>query len=133
MMPVEISQWRATIGCFCVSIQTPSPLGKNIVSSCSRPQALLVLLLSTIVLPLALMIQFLAVHTVATQLCFFIVDRTMVSCLCLPACITLRRYFFTRLFNFSNVFRTLSSVLFIISVQPSSNIFFSMRIFTLGA
>ena len=77
MMPVEISQWRATIGCFRVSIQTSSPLGKGL-----RPFSVLAhvlklywscccfIAISTIVLPLALMIQFLAVHSVATQLCF---------------------------------------------------------------
>ena len=75
MMLVEINQWRATIGCFRVSIQISSPLSKS-----PRPLCVLVHILklywicccfiavSIIVLPLTLMIHFLAVHSVATQL-----------------------------------------------------------------
>ena len=77
MMEVEINQWRATIGCFRVSIQTSSPLSKNI-----RPFSVLVhvlklywfcccfIAIAIIVLPSALMTHFLAVHSVATQLHF---------------------------------------------------------------
>ena len=77
MMPVELNQWRATIGCFRVSIETSSPMSKNV-----RPFSILshvlnlywfcccFIAISTIVLPFVLMVQFLLVHTVATQLCF---------------------------------------------------------------
>ena len=75
MMLVEINQWRATIGCFILSIQLLSSLSKG-----ARPLCVLVDILelywicccfiavSIIVLPLTLMIHFLPVHSVATQL-----------------------------------------------------------------
>ena len=78
MMPVEVNQWRATIGCFRATIQISSPLRKNF-----RPISVLVrvfwlfcfcygfVAISIFVLPLALLIQFLALHCVATQLRFF--------------------------------------------------------------
>ena len=77
MMPVEINQWRATIGCFRVSIQNSSPLKKSV-----KPLSILFQILklfwfcycfiaiSIFVLPLTLTIQFLAVHSVTNQSCF---------------------------------------------------------------
>ena len=77
MMLVEINQWRATIGCFHVSVQSLSPSGKTV-----RPFSVLLqvsklfwfcycfIAISTLALPILLIIQFLAVHLVATQLCF---------------------------------------------------------------
>ena len=75
MMPVEINQWRATIGCFLV--QSLSPLNKML-----RPFSIFLPILklywfcscfiaiSTLVLPLTITIQFLAINSVATQFCF---------------------------------------------------------------
>ena len=77
MMPVEVSQWRATIGCFCVSMQKLSPLTKSV-----KPFSILFQILklywfcfcfiaiSILALPCSLTIQFLAVNSVATQSCF---------------------------------------------------------------
>ena len=77
MMPIEINQWRATIGCFRVSVQNLSPLSRNV-----RPLAILFqifklfwfcylfIAVSILVLPFALALQFLAVHSVAPELCF---------------------------------------------------------------
>ena len=48
MMPVEISQWRATIGCFRVSVQKSSALMKSVKPISvpfSNPQIILVFLL----------------------------------------------------------------------------------------
>ena len=76
-MPVEINQWRATIGCFCVSIQKKYPLSSNV-----RPLSTLfeifrlyifchgVIAVSILFLPLTLTIQFLAVYSIAPELCF---------------------------------------------------------------
>ena len=77
MMPVEINQWRATIGCFRVSIQNSSPLKKS-VKPFSIPFQILKLFwfcycfiaISIFVLPLTLTIQFLTVHSVTNQSCF---------------------------------------------------------------
>ena len=72
MMPVDINQWRATIGCFRVSIQNLSPLRKTV-----KPFSTLFQIcnlywfcccftaISVLVLPLTLMMEFLAVHFVA--------------------------------------------------------------------
>ena len=72
MMPVEINQWRATIWCFHVSIQNVPPLSKTV-----KPFSTLFQIcklywfcccftaISVLVLPLTLMMQFLAVHFVA--------------------------------------------------------------------
>ena len=77
MMPVEINQWRATIGCFRVSIQKSSPLKKSV-----KPFSILFQILklfwfcycfiaiSIFVLPFTLTIQFLTVHSVTSQSCF---------------------------------------------------------------
>ena len=72
-MPVEVNQWRATIGCFRPSMQKSPPLSKTV-----RPISILRLFcfcygfiaISVLVLPLVLLIQFLALHCVGTQLCF---------------------------------------------------------------
>ena len=77
MMPVEINQWRASIGCFRVSMKIIFPLSRNV-----RPFSILFLIfklywfcfwfiaVSILVLPLTLTVQFLAVHSVAPELCF---------------------------------------------------------------
>ena len=71
MMPVDMNQWRATIGCFHLSIQNLSPLRKTV-----KPFSTLFQIcklywfcccftaISVLVLPLTLMMQFLAVHFV---------------------------------------------------------------------
>ena len=69
MMPVEVNQWRATIGCFRATIQifiTNIYIYKWLFCFCYGFVAI-----SIFVLPLALLIQFLALHCVATQLRFF--------------------------------------------------------------
>ena len=78
MMPVEVNQWRATIGCFRATMQILSPSSKLF-----RPISVLVqvfqlfcfcygfVAISMLILPLMLLIQFLALHCVATQLHFF--------------------------------------------------------------
>ena len=77
MMPVEINQWRATIGCSRVPMQNTSLLSRNI-----RPLSVLFQILklywfcywfiavSILVLPFTLTVQFLAVHSIAPELCF---------------------------------------------------------------
>ena len=77
MMPVEINQWRASIGCFRVSVKIIFPLSRNV-----RPFSILFqifklywfcfwfIAVSILVLPLTLTVQFLAVHSVAPELCF---------------------------------------------------------------
>ena len=77
MMPVEISQWRATIGCFRVSMQKSSPFRKSV-----KPFSILFRILklfwfcycfiaiSILALPFTLTIQFLALHSVTTQSSF---------------------------------------------------------------
>ena len=76
-MPVEINQWRATIGCFCLSMQRLSPLGKAVKPLSILFQVLKLywfccsfIVISILVLPVTLTIQFLALHSVATQLHF---------------------------------------------------------------
>ena len=76
MMPVEINQWRATIGCFCVLIEK-SPQRKTIRSLLVFLQVVKLywfcccfIAISIPVLPLTLTIQFLAVNSVKTQSCF---------------------------------------------------------------
>lgn len=76
-MPVEINRWRAKIGCFRASFQRLRPLGKTI-----NPFSILFqvsklhlfcccfIAISIFVLPLALIIQFFAVHSLMPQLCF---------------------------------------------------------------
>ena len=75
IMPIEINQWRATIGCFCLSIQSLSPLGKAVKPLSILFQVLKLywfccsfITISILVLPLTLAIQPLALHSVATQL-----------------------------------------------------------------
>ena len=77
MMPVDISQWRVTIGCFSVSMQKFSPVSKNVRLSSIVVQivklywlCLFFVALAVIALPFTLTIQFLAVHSVATESCF---------------------------------------------------------------
>ena len=77
IMPVEINQWRATIGCFCLSMQSLSPLGKAVKPLSILFQVLKLywfccsfITISIFVLPLTLTIHFLALHSVATQLYF---------------------------------------------------------------
>ena len=77
MMPVEINRWRATIGCFRVSMQNLSRLSRNV-----RPLSILFqilklywfcywfILVSILVLPFALTVHFLAVHFILPELCF---------------------------------------------------------------
>ena len=77
MMPVEINQWRATIGCFHPSMQLSLPVSKTIRPVSMFTQVLKLywfcccfIAISILVLPFALTAQFLAVHTVVTQLRF---------------------------------------------------------------
>ena len=77
MMPVEINLWRATIGCFQVSIRISCPLGKTCWSFRVIFQIFKIYLfcccfiaISVLVLPFVLSLQFCAVHSGATQLCF---------------------------------------------------------------
>ena len=77
MMPVEINQWRATIGCFCPTILLSLPVSKTIRPISVFTQVLKLywfccyfIAISILVLPFALAAQFLAVHTVVTQLRF---------------------------------------------------------------
>ena len=77
MMLVEINQWRATIGCFHVSVQSLSPSSKTVRSFSVLLQVSKLfwfcycfIAISTLALPISLIIQFFAVHLVATQLCF---------------------------------------------------------------
>ena len=77
MMPVEINRWRAAIGCFFVSLKRQSPMSKVF-----RPFSSLLLTfklfwfcynfiaISTLALPTTLILQFLAAHSIAMQLCF---------------------------------------------------------------
>ena len=125
MMQVEINQWRATIGCFRVSIQISSPLSKSV-----RPFCVLVHILklywicccfiavSIIVLPLALMIHFLAVHSVATQ-------RRLMS-------LFARMHRLAKIVIYTTV-EPLLLVLLAASAYLSNNIFFCMRIFYIGS
>ena len=76
-MPVEINRWRATIGCFRLCTQRSCPRSKPF-----RPISILLrvfrlfwfcycfIAVSTFVLPFALIMQFLAVHSMETQSCF---------------------------------------------------------------
>ena len=77
MMPVDISQWRVTIGCFSVSMQKFSPVSKSVRLLSLVVQifklywfCLFFVALAVIALPFTLTIQFLAVHSVPTQSCF---------------------------------------------------------------
>ena len=77
MMPVEINQWRATIGCFCPTMLLSLPVSKTIRPISMFTQVLKLywfccyfIAISILVLPFALAAQFLAVHTVVTQLRF---------------------------------------------------------------
>ena len=75
-MPVEINQWRATIGCFLLAMKNISPMIKTVglfsilfhilklYWFCCR-----FIVISILVLPLTFILQFLAVHFVATQTC----------------------------------------------------------------
>ena len=77
MMPVDINQWRATIGCFHVVTHNRSPMSKNL-----KPLSLFLqifklywfchsfIAFAVIAIPLTLTMQFFAVHAVATQSCF---------------------------------------------------------------
>ena len=76
MMPVEINQWRATIGCFRLVIKNTSPMMKT-VGLLSIPFQIVepywfccrFIVISILVLPLTFILQFL-VHCVTTQPCF---------------------------------------------------------------
>ena len=75
-MPVEINQWRATIGCFRASIQKLLPISKNSTSFSFLFQLFRLcwfcccfIAISILALPLALVIQFFAVHALAIHLC----------------------------------------------------------------
>ena len=77
MMAVDVNQWRATIGCFRASFQKNFSLGSSVTPFPMLFQILKLywfcicfLAVSIVVLPLTLIIQFLAVHSLATQLCF---------------------------------------------------------------
>ena len=77
MMPVEINQWRATIGCIRGSMHFLSPVSKNF-----RPFSLsfqifklywfvvLFIAIAVFALPLTLTVQFLAEHSMVSKLCF---------------------------------------------------------------
>ena len=77
MMPVELNQWRATIGCFHASILRSCPLSKKV-----WPLSILIqvtklywscfcfIVIATLALPAVLIIQFLAVHSFVDQICF---------------------------------------------------------------
>ena len=77
MTPVEISQWRAKIGCFRVSVQKSSALMES-----AKPISVLFKILklfwvfycfiaiSILALPFTITIQFLAAHSVTTQSSF---------------------------------------------------------------
>ena len=76
-MPVEVNQWRATIGCFRLSIQKLYPLSKSISLFSIVSQIFKLywfcccfITISVLVLPFVLTTQFLAVHLVATRCCF---------------------------------------------------------------
>ena len=76
-MPVELNQWRATIGCFNASIPRLCPLSKNV-----WPLSILLqvtklywscfcfIVIATLVLPAVLITQFLAVHCFVNRICF---------------------------------------------------------------
>ena len=77
MMPVEINYWRAAIGCFIVTLKRLSPLSKVFRPFSSLLQALKLcwffscfIAISTFALPIKLILQFLAIHFIAMQLCF---------------------------------------------------------------
>ena len=77
MMLVDISQWRATIGCFRIPMQRFFPVSKNIHRLRLAVQVfklywfcLLFLAIAVISLPFALAIQFLTVHSMGIQPCF---------------------------------------------------------------
>ena len=77
MMPVDISQWRVTIGCFSVSMQKFSPVSKSVRLLSLVVQifklywfCLFFVALAVIALPFTLTIQFPTVHSVPTQSCF---------------------------------------------------------------
>ena len=84
MMPVEFDQWRSTIGCFRASLQSLRPLSKTI-----NPFSILFqvfklhcfcwcfIVTSIFVLPLALITQFLIVHSLIPQLCFLLLFTRM--------------------------------------------------------
>ena len=74
MMPVEINQWRATIGCFRLAMKNISPMIKTVGLLSILFQILKLywfccrfIVISILVLPLILVLQFLAVHFVVTQ------------------------------------------------------------------
>ena len=76
-MQVEISQWRATIGCFRVSMHNLSPVSKSV-----RPFSLIFqifklylfccsfIAIAVLTLPLTLTIQFFTEHAMVSKLCF---------------------------------------------------------------
>ena len=73
----DVDQWRATIGCFRASFQKNFSLGSSVTPFPMLFQILKLywfcicfLAVSIVVLPLTLIIQFLAVHSLATQSCF---------------------------------------------------------------
>ena len=74
MMQVDINQWRATIGCFRLAMKSNSPMIKAVGLLSILCQILKLywfccrfIAISMLVLPLALILQFIAVHFVATQ------------------------------------------------------------------
>ena len=75
-MSVEINQWRATIGCFRLAMKNISPMIKTVGLHSILCQILKLywfccrfIVISILVLPLTLILQFIAVHSVATQTC----------------------------------------------------------------
>ena len=75
-MQVEINQWRATIGCFRLAMKNISPMIKTTELLSILFQILKLywfccrfIVISILVLPLTLILQFLAVHFVATHTC----------------------------------------------------------------
>ena len=84
MMPVEVNQWRATIGCFRLSIQILCPLSKTVSPSSIFLQVFKLcwfrscfIAISILVLPFVLITQFLVLRSVDTQSCFlFLFART---------------------------------------------------------
>ena len=77
MMPVDINQWRATIGCFRVVTHNRSPMSKNLKPLSRFLQIFKLywfcysfIAIAVIAIPLTLTMQFFAVHSVATQSCF---------------------------------------------------------------
>ena len=79
MMPVEINRWRATIGCFRISLQKSSLLRKTVQPFSTLFQVIKLywfcccfIAISILVLPLTLMQQFCVMHFAVTTRSFFL-------------------------------------------------------------